>query len=148
MAKFWGGGDCVDYKLQKINNVGAGEGFGYMVRLGLVRCSAGSCRCLSLLLKTHFWSAIATAPAETSAEAKEAFNIVYSSSLPLTPFNLEGAKLRFWNFACGPELPKEYDWNLKKKLQDYDVAAIAIWTVFPSFSMYTVPMQVIICHCV
>ena len=55
MAKFWGGGDCVDYKLQKINNVGAGEeGFGYMVRLGLVRCSAGSCRCLSLLLKTHF----------------------------------------------------------------------------------------------
>ena len=43
MAKFWGGGDCVDYKLQKINNVGAGEGFGYMVRLGLVRCSAGSC---------------------------------------------------------------------------------------------------------
>jgi hypothetical protein len=38
--------------------------------------------------------------------------------------------------------------NNFKKSQDCDVAAIANWTVFPSFSMYTVPMQVIICYCV
>ena len=48
------------------------------------------------------WSALATAPAETSAEAKEAFNF-NKIFFHLVPFHLEGAKLRIWNFACGPE---------------------------------------------
>jgi hypothetical protein len=34
--------------------------------------------------------------------------------------------------------------GIQKKSQDCDVAAIAIWTVFPSFYKYTFPMPVFI----
>ena len=58
-----------------------------------------------------YWSALATAPAETSVVAKEAIEMnqkilkynrpapEYNRPAPLTKNSLEGDKLRFWNFA-------------------------------------------------
>ena len=66
---------------------------------GIKNCQGQSRLALILIYPTHYWSAFATTPAETSAEAKEAFTFnkisSSSSSSHLTPNNLEGAKLRF-----------------------------------------------------